>query len=282
MGMSITRREVLENLIRFKDSLSEMRGNEGRQQDFDQDAKDQKKKHRGRSYKVLLNRRTGDMRFAQKISSLSFPRKPNPFVHPSDWKEIHLIVVDPSPQELVQFEVLDTKDCSLKPSELEPIAWKIASETLHVLNQKAKEIRRVDIGLLPEEQILQDLSFIQLSIHKEPIENFSGWAGSISRLEAEKKLQGKPEGTYLLREGDEITLSIAFQLGETNLLSVHPYLLTVVEKQGKISDLLLLDTDRGWIFYEDDPDLKDQAYPCFAHLSDLLNMLKERARHPFY
>lgn len=281
MGFQVTRREVLENLIRFKDNLSELREDGGRRQNqnafSDQDGQ---KKHRGRSYKVLLNRRTGDMRFAQKIKSLEFPRKPTGFEHPSDWKEIKLLIVDSSPKEPIQFEVIDSLHNSIKPSELEPIAWKIASETLHLLNQMAKEVRRVDIGLLPEEQVLQNLSSVHVSLHKEQVEEMPGWVGSLSRIDAETRLQGKEEGTYLLREGDEITLSIAFQLGETNLLSVHPYLLTVAEKGGKMSDLLLLDTDKGWVFYEDDPDLKDQAYVYYPTLLELLVSLKERAKKP--
>jgi hypothetical protein len=57
MVNEISRREVLNNLIRFKDNLLEMRGEDRQRR---QGEEREEGKGGKRTYKVLLNRRTGD------------------------------------------------------------------------------------------------------------------------------------------------------------------------------------------------------------------------------
>lgn len=270
MVFEISRREVLNNLIRFKDNLLEQSSERERREDQQGDESGRKGK---RTYRVLLNRKTGDMRFAQKISNIEshISRRGGKKETAEEWKEIRIIVQQESPGEAAHFEVQDAQNQSLKPTEIDPLAWRIASETLDLLNLKAKEVVGKHTEMLPEEAVLKDLSSIHISPVKEQIENFPGWMGSIDRIEAEQILNGKPEGTYLLRQGDELTLSISFHFEEENLLQIHPYLVTVVEKEGKISDILLLQTNKGWTLYHDDPNLNDAAlYQYCPSLRSLL------------
>lgn len=269
MVYEISRREVMNNLIRFKDSLSEMHPVE------------QKAEKKGeRTYKVLLNRKTGDMRFAQKISNLEHRIATQRNKESAeDWKEVQIVVKQKTPRDTAQFEILDTKKHSLTSSELEPLAWRVASETLSILNQKVKEIKQGN--LLPEKEVLQDLSSIHLEAHKERIENMPGWMGSLSRIEAEQRLKDKLVGTYLLREGDEITTAIFFQSSQQNNVFIHPYVLTVVEKEDKISDILLLKTDKGWTLCCDNPDLSDtMSYHYYPSPQSLLRTLSHIATQP--
>jgi hypothetical protein len=278
MGLEISRREVLNNLIRFKDSLSEMRGEKEGHEEHEPEGK-----RKDRKYKVLLNRKTGDMRFAQKITSFEhhIARKGSKKEMAEDWKEIHIIVHQPGKLEAVQFEVRDAQNHSLKPAEIEPLAWRIASETLDILNHKAEEVKGQFLDMLPEEAVLHDLSSIHISSSKGRISELPGWLNSISRVEAEQMLDGKPLGTYLLREGDELTIAISFHFEEENHLHVHPYLVTVVEGEGKISDILLLQTTKGWIFYFDDPNLNDHViYEYFPSAEALLHHIKHIAKKP--
>ncbi len=101
------------------------------------------------------------------------------------------------------------------------------------------------------------------------IQEFPGWVGSLGRLDAERRLKNQSVGTYVLREGDEITFRATSHL----LLHSHPYLMTVVEEGNKIADYLLLKTDKGWVLYHDDPDLQDQDYTYLESLSHLLSSL---------
>lgn len=266
MVIEISRREVLNNLIRFKDNLLERRGKEK--------AKSAKKE---RVYKVLLNRKTGDMRFAQKISSLErhFPKKTKGRLE--DWKEIRLIVIE-GPNQGVHFEARDLQDHELKQSDVEPLSWRISHETLEVLNAKGGEIQSVPPEMLPEEAVLQDLSSIHLAPQGGKIEDLPGWMGSLTRMEAEERLMNQPVGTFLLRDGDQITQSTVFHLSLSNRISSQAYVLTVVEKQSKISEYLCLHTDRGWLFYSDEPDLK--RYHFYPTAQELLLVLSPIARHP--
>ncbi len=272
----------MNNLIRFKDNLLEMRG-EDRQRDQDEEEKEEGKKGE-RVYKVLLNRKTGDMRFAQKISALEhhISRKGSKKGEAAeDWKEIHLIVHQKNPKEIAHFEVKDPQNHSLKPSDIDPLAWRIASETLTILNEKAKEVHGTHEKMLPEEAVLQDLSSIHLKTQQGRIEDLLGWKGSIGRKDAEHFLTGKPPGTYLLREGDEITVSFSFHFSQENILSIHPYILTVVENEEKIADILLLQTNKGWILYHDDPNLKDSAiYHYYPSAEAILHSLRSVASQP--
>ena len=88
-------------------------------------------------------------------------------------------------------------------------------------------------------------------------------------------------GTYLLREGDPITVRAAFHIADENRLSVHPFLATVVEGEGKITDILIFKTSKGWIFYGDDPNLNDPD--LYKYVSSPQELLKERKgvlKHP--
>lgn len=261
--MKISRSEVLENLIRFREALPEASASE---KDF-------------RKYKALLNCKTGDMRFAQKISALEKELLQNSKKGAShqDWKEIVIVVHDGS---MPAFEVVDAKNHPLNPKELDPLAWKVASETISILNFRAKE-DGFEKGPI-EKAVLRDFSQIHLIAKEDQIEGFPGWMGSLTRLEAEKRLEGKKIGTYLLREGDEITLSCMFHLQEENLTHIRSFLMTVVQEEAKISDILLLKTDQGWSFYHDDPNLHDlKIYRYFPSFEALLDQLRSIAAYPY-
>ena len=266
MAIEITRREVLNNLIRFKDNLLELREREKG-----------KEKGEERSYQVLLNRRTGDMRFAQKISSLEhhFPRKSKESAE--DWKEVRIIVSEQkSNRAPVHFEVRDAENHELKPNDVDPLAWRIAHETLEVLNIKAKEVGKVLLETLPEEEILRDLSSIHLAPQGSRIEDLPGWTASLNRFEAEKKLKGKEIGTYLLREGDPLSFSLSFHHSLSNLISATPFVLTLVETEGRLSEFLLLRTEKGWLVYNDEPDLS--RYPLYPTPREAIHSLSGLAR----
>lgn len=267
MVIEITRREVLNNLIRLKDNLLEMGPKE-------------KSGGKERVYRALLNRRTGDMRFAQKISTLEHHFPKNVKGTPEDWKEVHLIVGQKSKGAPVHFELRDGQDKELQPSDLEPLARRIVKETIDVLNVKGKEVHETSPEVLPEESVLRDLSSIHLStaVH---VEDLPGWLGVLSRGQAEAALRGKPPGTYLLREGEPLTQAVAVQLSISNGVTVAPYVLTYAAKEKKISEILLLQVGigNGWAIYNDEPNLKRvRRYPT---VQEILRALSNAAVHPY-
>lgn len=273
MGFRVTRPEVLNNLVRFKDSLAELREKRERDQEQGQ-SEDQRK----RKYKVLFNRKTGDMRFIQKITVLEerISRREAKDESLEDFTEVELLVTQ-SDDQSTQFEVLEKES----GQNIDPIAKRIAKETLDVLNQKVKENPPTS-GLLPEEEVLRDLSSIEIVSETKDIATFAGWVGKIDRMEAESRLEEQPVGTYLIREGgDEIAQEISFHLHKENHLLVRPYLLTVVEGKEKISDILILETEKGWCCYLDDPNLNDaELYQYHTSFQQLLASLSAIAARP--
>lgn len=264
MSYEISRREVLNNLIRLKDYLLEAQREKGEKQ-----------------IRLLLNYQTGDMRFAKKIDFLEahLVRKEGKKESAADWKEVLFTYRWASPGWV--FELVDLKGHALNPHFFSESAWQIASETMNYFNYRAKEVGepKGEISLL--DLVLEDLSSIHLAPPQERIESQPGWSGALSRIQAEERLKNRPIGTYLLRQGDEVTLSMASHLAEENLLSVRPYLMTLVEEEEKIADILLLQTNKGWTLYRDDPDLQDRAlYPFFPSFQLLLRHIHPKAQFP--
>lgn len=182
-------------------------------------------------YKVLLDCNTGEMRFAKTISKIQFASDHAHRAH-SEWKEVRLI------RARGRFEIEGL-------SGINKMAQKVMNETLSVLNGGTRIVGEAS--------------------------DLLGWMGTMNRFDAEKTLSKSIVGTYLIREADEIAKASAYHFGEENFTDVHPYIITVVGEEGKISDELILRTDRGWIYYNDDPLLRD--YEFFSSPKDLLSSL---------
>ncbi len=270
MVIGITRREVLLNLIRMKDSLLEKR----------RDGSVPQEKEGERVYEALLNRSTGDIRFAQKINTLEthIAQKGKVRAHPSELIKVQIRVIRLKGE--THFEICDETGRPLNFSNLQQLAKKIVRETIDVLNQKGKETA-AESGLLPEEEALRDLSEVHLSPPRERIEDLPGWRGPLTRLEAEELLEGSPVGTYLLREADFLTGKASEELSKSNALAVRACVVTFVDEEEKISDILLLETDKGWTLYKDDPNLRDRVYQLHSSPQALIHTLSRHASHPF-
>lgn len=109
---------------------------------------------------------------------------------------------------------------------------------------------------------------------KEKIEDYKGWKGSLNRLQAEKILYEKPIGTYLLRKGDDVTSAMQAELSKENHIPIKCYVLTMVEAEDKIRDILIIKEKDKWTLYHDDPDLIHTPFPTFESLDRLIDELK--------
>lgn len=263
--------EVLKNLVRFKDALRE------ELRKHTQHALQQEE----RSYRVLINAKTGDMRFVDTVSELGLQmtRVKGAEIVADEWWKAHLVVTVKSGKVL--FTLFDASEEAHRRARLAKLAWRILCETLTVLNCKAKEME--DMGArdrLPEEAILQNLSSIDLSKPGEAIEELPGWSGSIDRIAAEARLEKKPAGTYLLREADGMTQAAIPLVEACPGAWVRFYVLTAVTEDQRIVDVLLLQTHRGWAVHQDTPDLNDPLYAFYSSLRALLLSLGPIARYP--
>lgn len=267
MYIEIRRREVLNNIIRFKDKLLEKREREQKSP-----------LPRERVYLALVNRKTGDMRFSQNINTLERQFPPSGKGNLADWQEIHLVVVDI--EDGIRFKFTDGKGIAIRPTEMDPLALRTLFEMLDVLNQLAALQRALPLGTLPEELALRNLSQIHISSGREAIESMPGWCGQLSRIDAEKKLLKCSAGSYLLRDADPIVESVARQFESTNKSPVRFYILTFMEEKKKIADVLLIHSEKGWTVCRDESNLHSSVYNYYPTLRELLQSLGEKITEP--
>jgi len=113
------------------------------------------------------------------------------------------------------------------------------------------------------------------------LEGVKGWVGSISRVEAEMRLEGEAAGTFVLREGEALNDRIFSILQRVNREKMGSCVLTVVAPGGKIAEYLIVYTPEGWTFYHDNPNLRDHGqYEFSPTLDDLLGKISMVAKRP--
>lgn len=274
MVIEISRREVLNNIVKFKDTLLEKRGAM---------AHVSPEMHQ-RSYSALMNRHTGDIRFSQRINALEqhLPTVGKREGVYEDWQNISITVTVEEGQGMIHFGLHDSDGARLNPSACDALAWRIAMETIETMNVLAEEFRATAAsqGTLSESSVLQDLSPIQLSFHGLAIKELSGWSGALGRLGAEAALLGKEEGVYLMRESGPIAKSAAFWLGEANGLPMDVYILDVMREEGRMAEHLLAQTQRGWLLVSDESDLNHPSYRYYPTIRLLFHALRNYAKEP--
>lgn len=256
MGIQISRREVLNNIIRFKDSLAQHRI--------------ERKDRAVRSYPAICNFKTGDLQFQQKASG--------EMQKGGEWRQVQIEVKHAG--GAIRFDLSDTAHRTIDPNGLDPLAYRILNETLEALNQIAGQASQSSQADLTEKEILQDLDQIELTHSSPSLRELPGWFGPIDRYQAERLLENRPVGTYVLREPDEGARAIAHHLSAENGFPVRAFLCTVIESHEKISDILFLQTSRGWSLYLDEPDLSSKIYRYVPHAQGLLLHLRHMAKHP--
>jgi hypothetical protein len=106
-----------------------------------------------------------------------------------------------------------------------------------------------------------------------------GWRGSLSREDAEKLLQDRPIGTYLLRARDEESCLSVDRLSQVNHCSIEHFLLTYVESDQRVSEKLILQVPWGWLVMHDDPNLRDSSYRVYESPKELMKDLSV-AKYP--
>lgn len=203
-----------------------------------------------RVYLVIVDCETGEINFSRKIPGLEYEK---------GFENINR----PLNSKLCQITVSG----GLNPSfAMEGDAHLATQKMIHLLNRLSSEIGKFPSGVLPETYLLKNLSRIHSELFRKGIESISGWKGSISATESEKLLEKKKQGSYLIRRDSDVSLMID-QMQKHFGFEIHSYALVFVGEKDKIVEHLILGIPKGWILYEDEPDLT--KYQVFE-LPDLL------------
>lgn len=270
MGIENIRNQALDNIHRFKDALLDQRIAERNQKILEKNGNSQQ-----RTYQALLNSQTGALRFVENSAHLGQRLSSKETGSLKDWKVISIEVQ--GIENEVHFEARGQDGRALSSAELAPLASRVANETISLLNQKGKRVLHIPKGMLPEEYILQDFPLIDQS----PI---PGLIGNLSRIKAEELLlDQKPIGTFIVREADPMIASTMQLIAKANDMDIKPYILTVIEEGGKISDHVICETNRGWMFYnKDNPKLSEKSgYVFHKTAHELLSSIRHFAKHPY-
>ena len=268
MAISVRKKQALNNLTHFKHKVLR------KEQRLEDDAHNE----RVRIYTVLMHTNTGDMRFLKMneteqdlIDELEdadgWERK--------DWKVLHLHVKNPEgPHQKQSFSLYNERDKEFDRSALEKSAQTVMQETLRILNEGVEGYKG---SARIEDYVLDDLTRFEYVPAETDVLDTPAYKGNISRIQAEKLLEKRKVGTYLLRDSSEMSgFRVCYDI--ENCIICKGYGLTVKTSEYKISEYLLLKNDE-WMIYDDDPDFKHQAkhYVSFA---DLLKTIPD-ARYPF-
>ncbi len=101
----------------------------------------------------------------------------------------------------------------------------------------------------------------------QEIANHSAWRGAIQRMEAERLLLKSSPGTYLLRNGDQYTRQIEYNLAKQDPFPVRCFVMTVVGSRENIYDKIFIQRPNGWAIYNDNLELSDYL---FKDLSEII------------
>jgi hypothetical protein len=155
------------------------------------------------------------------------------------------------------------KGISFRLEAMEPLkgmAAAVIKETMDVLNHVGENSSFVS----PKDVLLEVFRSVKMEVPEQcatgRLNGKPGWMGSINREQAEKLLDKAPPGTYLLREGDEYTKKIEYTLAHETNETLHCYLLTLAEKDYKISEKTLVQKGDSWAIYNDDLLLVDYVF----------------------
>lgn len=100
------------------------------------------------------------------------------------------------------------------------------------------------------------------------------YKGGISRIKAEEILSQQKIGSYLLRDLDETAQNQIELLEKENQISIDGVVLTYLQEDGKIGEILLIKEKGYWEIYSDEVDLKKAKGYGNKDLKDLIQTLQ--------
>ena len=190
----------------------------------------------------------------------------------SQFLSIILSVKNPVKSSEICFFIFDTEEKPLDPEKIALIANKVIKKTLFLLNSLAHKNYPIflDRGGFIEEYLFSN----DFSQKRDQIATNPAFFGKIKRIDAEKVLQGKEEGSYLIRELDPITEIQRENLERQNLIIFDACLITFLQKEGVCSEYFIIHMGDYWWIYSDDPNFTSPK-TFFSGLKELICFQKE-------
>jgi hypothetical protein len=206
---------------------------------------------------TYVNRLTGAMRFSDKAG-----------VEEREWKPL-IMQIDLSKHELLVSE--GSRDV-FTYDDLEPTAYRIMSETFHVLEELAHEVHDLkelaQFELEPAMPSLQSRDCIHEAWHQ------------VDRVGAEELLKEQTAGVYLFRK-DTYAHMLERELTLALKTPVKCLTLSYTDDHYQVHDLTLVSFQGRWLIYNDDPNLSGRSYRTISDLlASITPKLMKALLHP--
>jgi hypothetical protein len=212
------------------------------------------------NFVVLLNRKTGD---------LKFQKKGEPALKERGWKNVILRLRGEGKKTEVEFVESENEDVQFRFDDLDPLACKVMDEMMKILNRVSSNHSLNEC--LTE---IRALELKKLELKKKDLVH-EAWH-QVNRIGAEKLLAGKPVGTFLFRK-DEYAALLEDQLSEKHGVKIQCFTISYLEDQNKVSDRTIVLKNGQWSYYDDDPSLQT---PSFDNIDDLLDVAHKELKFP--
>jgi len=226
-----------------------------------------------KSYSALVNRLSGILVFEEA------EEKPEIKLNLREWKPIRIdIKLSCLERDEGVFEIFEDslKEDLFHRDDLEPLAYRILSETFKILNHLSRKY---------ESRFYDIQSFLDLLSHVELEEGIKKMEGNkdlvheawhqVDRVKAEQILSGKEPGVFLFRKDDYAAI-LEEQLRKQFKESIKCLTITYVDEEKKICDKTIVLRNHRWMFYNDDPNLSGitygDIYSLLESLSDLFKV----------
>lgn len=195
-----------------------------------------------------------------------------------DWKPILVHEhIDPL-RGALSFDVSELEESkSFKFSDLSTLARHQVSETIAILNQWAEMLQGGDSDLHTKIHVLSH-AVVEWGSSQEAQESWVATWHPADRREAERILEGAPEGTFFLRK-DPYAHLLEEQLSRENRAKVTCVTATYVGERGTIADLTLVHVHGKWTYYNDDPQLLGTTY---SSLEEAIKAFGHVLKAPLY
>lgn len=216
-------------------------------------------KERIKTYAGFVHRATGSMVF-------SFGRE----LSAREWKPI-MIIIDLDKHEVAVYEKEKTEKV-FSYNDLTPLAYRVMSETLGILKNLSRQVYD-----------LKELSYFELDPSIEAVESRDiihlAWH-QVNRPEAEKLLEGQPQGTYIFRK-DEYAAILEQELAAEHKMPAKCVTLSYIDQKEVVRDCTIVKFYSRWQIYND-PSLTAQTYATIGELlSEFVPKLAKPLLHAF-
>jgi hypothetical protein len=183
-----------------------------------------------------------------------------------------LSIKNPEKSSDICFYLFDTHEQLITSEKIGLIANKVVKKTLFLLNSLAHNNYQI---FLEKGDFIEEYLFSKdFSPKRDQISIHPAFFGKIKRIDAEKILRGKKEGSYVIRDLDPVTEIERESLEKENHIHFDACLITFLQKEGVCSEYFIIHLGGNWWIYFDDPNFTSPKI-SFSSLKELICFQKE-------